>query len=110
MALDPSTFNGLAGSTLEGYYDAIEEALGHTLEVDFEEGILTIELESGGQYVINRHAPNRQIWMSSPVSGATHFNYDEESSGWTSSRGAGVLSEMLADELSAATGTDISLK
>ena len=87
----------------------IEDSLGDELDVDLQGGILTIELATGGQYVINKHAPNRQIWLSSPVSGASHFGH-EPGRGWISTRGGAVLHELLAQELSAATGTRISLR
>jgi hypothetical protein len=32
-----------------------------------QQGVMTIKLGSLGTYVINKQAPNRQIWMSSPV-------------------------------------------
>jgi frataxin len=30
-------------------------------------GVLTIRLGDKGTFVINKQAPNRQIWLSSPV-------------------------------------------
>ena len=33
------------------------------------QGVLTLNLGSHGTYVINKQAPNKQIWVSSPVSG-----------------------------------------
>ena len=102
--MDEATFEAHAAATLEGLMDAIDQALGDHLDVDLEGGVLTIELDGGGQYVINKHAPNRQIWMSSPASGASHFGYDGEGRRWVATRGGAVLSEMLAQELAAATG------
>ncbi len=32
-----------------------------------QQGVLTLKLGSLGTYVINKQAPNHQIWMSSPV-------------------------------------------
>jgi len=101
---DQSQFENAADDTLEHFMDVIDDILGDVLEVDFEGGMLTIELESGGQYIINKHNPSRQIWMSSPVSGASHFDLDTESGAWVNTRGAGKLSDMLSDELASATG------
>lgn len=109
MAQDRNAFETIAEQTLEKFMDVIDEALGDRLEVDFEGGILTIEQESVGQYVINKHAPNRQIWMSSPLSGASHFAYDGDSGEWVSTRGGQSLSDLLADELGSITGTELSL-
>lgn len=33
------------------------------------QGVLTLNLGSHGTYVINKQSPNKQIWMSSPLSG-----------------------------------------
>jgi frataxin len=39
-----------------------------------QQGVLTVKLGQHGTYVINKQTPNRQIWLSSPVSGP--FRYD----------------------------------
>ncbi len=59
--------------------------------------------------MINKHKPNRQIWMSSPASGASHFDYSAEGD-WVETRGGGNLNRMLARELSAATGQSVHLE
>ena len=110
MSLEESAFETLARETLERFIDAIDEAMGEVLDVDIQGGVLTIELDTGGQYVINKHAPSRQIWVSSPASGAAHFDYDGNTGQWVSSRGGAPLCELLADELSAATGTALTLR
>ena len=109
MASDESTFEQLAKQTLESFMDVIDEELGGYLDVDMNNGILTIELDNGGQYIINKHGSSRQIWMSSPMSGATHFAYDEEGKAWVSTKGEGNLKEILEDELAKATGETFSL-
>ena len=55
-------------------------------------GILQIELPDGGAYVVNKHTPNRQIWVSSPKSGAWHlrrFFNRCDGGNWRSTRGSG---------------------
>jgi frataxin len=104
---DESAFHAVADRTLAALLETIENTLGDELDVDLQGGILSIELASGGQYVINKHVPNRQIWLSSPASGASHFAY-RPGRGWTSTRGDAVLHELLAQELSTATGTPVS--
>lgn len=108
MTIDETTFQSLADTTLAAIQDTAEEVLGDSLEADLQGGVLTIELDAGGQYVLNKHGPNRQIWMSSPTSGATHFAWDAASSRWLSTRGGAELKEMLAEELSRATGRAVS--
>lgn len=108
MSLDDSRFATLADEVLEHLADAIDEALGDEIDADLHGGILTLSLSGGGQYIINKHAPNREIWMSSPVSGATHFGHD--GSQWVSTRDRSqVLEQMLAAELKAKYGVDVDL-
>lgn len=47
------------------------------IEADLDSGVLTITLPTRRQFVINKHTPSRQIWVSSPVSGAGYFEYTE---------------------------------
>lgn len=106
MSLDDSRFATLADEVLERLADAVDEALGDEIDADLHGGILTLVLSGGGQYIINKHAPNREIWMSSPVSGATHFGYD--GGRWVSTRDpAQVLEPMLAAELKAKYGVEV---
>lgn len=104
---DESAFHASADRTLAAVFDTVEEVLGDQLDADLQGGILTIELDSGGQYVINKHAPNRQIWVSSPISGASHFAY-RDGQGWIATRSGEGLHVLLAGELSTATGTAIA--
>jgi frataxin len=108
-SLDETSFAKLADATLLCISDALEALTDDRLEVDLQDGILTIVLETGGHYLINRHAPNRQIWMSSPVSGAIHFDWSGKQNGWVGTRGEGGLQEILERELSQATGLSILL-
>ncbi|MCW8916721.1 MAG: iron donor protein CyaY [Magnetovibrio sp.] len=107
--MDATTFENLADQTLEDLFDAIDEAIGDDADVDFDNGILNIELEDGRQYVINKHAPNMQIWLSSPISGAAHYAYDEGEGAWVSTRGGAALLEILNAEISTIAGEDVSL-
>ena len=38
----------------------------HTMQT---QGVMTLSLGDHGTYVINKQAPNKQLWMSSPISG-----------------------------------------
>jgi frataxin len=105
--MDESRFSILAGEMLERISDVVDAALGDEIDVDLQGGILTLSLDGGGgQYVINKHAPNREIWMSSPVSGATHFAYGDGA--WVSTREPRVvLDQVLAAELKSKFGVDL---
>jgi frataxin len=109
MALDEAIFEKLATATLSRLADVIEDGLADHVEVELQGGILTVELDDGGQYVINKHGPNRQIWLSSPKSGAWHFAWDEAREAWISTRAPATLNGLLSQELTAATGTSVAL-
>ena len=100
--MDQPEFDALARATLDRLAERIEAALDDA-DVEFRDGVLTVELADGRTYVINRHAPNRQIWVSSPVSGAHHFD-PAPGGGWVSSRGGATLEALLAAELGLAPG------
>jgi frataxin len=101
-------FERRAAEILEALFDQIEEQLGDWLEVEMTGGILQIELPDGGAYVVNKHGPNREIWLSSPASGAWHFGSDDGAV-WRSTRGTEELTALLAGELAAASGRAVRL-
>lgn len=97
IPMELSEFITLAEKTLQQLSDTLEEADPEgALDIDFNNGILTIELPDGGQYVINRHNASGQIWLSSPKSGASHFSYQERE--WVDSKG-NRLKALLQKEL-----------
>jgi frataxin len=90
--MSDSAFETLADSLI----DTLEEGLGD--DVERQGGVLTIEADEG-TWVINKHAPTRQIWLSSPKSGARHFAFDEASRLWKDTRGGSDLLTAINAEL-----------
>jgi len=107
QTIDDSTFETLASGLLDALMQALDDQIGDDADVDIQGGILTIDLDDGGQYVINKHGPNRQVWVSSPVSGAWHFDWRDGR--WIEAREGKEMLGLLASELAAATDTDVSL-
>ena len=107
--MNQAEFERRAAEILNSLFEQIEEQLGDWLDVELNGGILQIELPDGGAYVINKHAPNREIWMSSPKSGAWHFA-GGEGGAWQSTRGSQELAALLAGELAAASGRAFRLQ
>jgi frataxin len=93
--MSDSAFEALANSLLE----ALEAGLGDDAEL--QGGVLTVEGEEG-TWVVNKHAPTRQIWLSSPISGARHFSFDEASRIWRDTRGGPDLLSAINAELGVA--------
>lgn len=81
--MDDSMFHAEADSMLEHLVNAIEEAdEDGVVDAELQGGVLTITLEDGKEFVINKHLPTQQIWVSSPVSGASYFHYDMRLHRW----------------------------
>ena len=100
MITDGEIFETIAEKTLNILLDRIDDVLGDAFDVDLNGGILNIELENGAQYVINKNAPNYEIWMSSPLSGASHYYLDDDLETWVDTRSGEKFFEKLAQELS----------
>ncbi len=95
-ALSESEFQRLADRFLVALLDACDAQLPDDSEADLNGGVLTIDTPQG-HYVLNKHAPLRQLWLSSPVSGAWHFEWREGE--WVATRGARRIKTTLRDEL-----------
>ena len=106
--LEDSQFHCLADAYLESLADEVDEKdqAGH-IDADINSGVLMLELESGKQFLISKHTPTQQIWLSSPVSGGLHFRYNENDSAWELEDGR-KLGTLLADELQRETGLNFS--
>ena len=78
--VDPNTYLKLSEETLESLEDRFSELIddhGSALpgaDTALADGVLTVKLKQGVTYVINKQTPNKQIWLSSPVSGP--YRYD----------------------------------
>ena len=95
--MDSIEFNKIAEHTLEKLTRDIEQAdQEYLLEIDRIGPVLTIELEDGREYIINKHDASQEIWVASPVSGASHFHHQE---GVWKNRQGEILENMLAKEL-----------
>ena len=94
-------FQNLAKKTLDDIFNLAEKK-SHDFDVDYEGENLIIEINNL-TFVLSIHNPTQQIWMSSPVSGAHHFEYKEQGSElkWISTRDSSItLLEKLDTELS----------
>ncbi|CAG5122035.1 unnamed protein product, partial [Candidula unifasciata] len=72
-------------------------------------GVLTVHLGSvEGTYVINKQMPNKQIWLSSPLSGPKRYDYFDGQ--WVYLRDGRGLHRQLEDEMTEIMGFRIELK
>ena len=96
-----SNFQNLAKKTLDEIF-SLTEKKSQEFDVDFEGENLIIEINNS-TFVLSIHNPTKQIWMSSPISGAHHFEYKERGNQvkWISTRDSSInLLEKLDLELS----------
>ncbi|KAF2172579.1 hypothetical protein M409DRAFT_17810 [Zasmidium cellare ATCC 36951] len=96
-----NTLNEKAEQLAEGRED---------VEVEYSAGVLTITFPPNGTYVINKQPPNKQIWLSSPLSGPKRYDWVVVGEGMHQKEGGGVgewvylrdgstLTSLLASEL-----------
>lgn len=85
-----------ADRTLAAIGSALDDALAASdADVDWSlnDGILAIECEDGSKVIINRHVPNREIWVAARSGG---FHFGIEGAGWRDTRGGAELGAKLA--------------
>jgi frataxin len=81
----------MQGFTDARYNDCCDQFLDHVMQVveerdsplvndvDCSAGVLTIDTKNG-TFIINKQAPKLQLWLSSPISGAHHYDMVEKTS------------------------------
>ncbi|EDW63064.2 frataxin homolog, mitochondrial [Drosophila virilis] len=107
--VDDTTYDRVCSETLDAlsdYFDELTENAAHITgsDVVYGDGVLSVNLGPvNGMYVINRQKPNKQIWLSSPVSGPKRFDYivmpGEANGRWVYKHTGVTLHEMLQEEI-----------
>ncbi|XP_022865731.1 frataxin, mitochondrial-like isoform X2 [Olea europaea var. sylvestris] len=110
--LPEEKYHMLANSTIHDLLEKLENM--ETLEidgfdVDYGNEVLTLKLGNLGTYVINKQTPNRQIWMSSPLSGPSRFDWDQNTQAWIYRRTKRNFIKVLETELEQLCGKSINL-
>ncbi|XP_075672184.1 frataxin, mitochondrial isoform X1 [Castanea sativa] len=111
--LQEDEFHTLANSTIHHFLEKLEE-YGDNVEidgfdVDYGNEVLTLKLGDLGTYVLNKQTPNRQLWLSSPVSGPSRFDWDQNAQTWVYRRTKADLLKILESELEQLCGEPINL-
>ena len=94
-------FKKKALETLDDIFNLVESKFDN-YEVDYEDENLRIDsLEGIGTFVLSIHTPTSQVWLSSPISGAHHFeSKSPESVEWISTRDVNInLKQLIIKEL-----------
>ena len=103
---DEQAFDKTADATLRALLAAVDDLDG--LEADLQMGVLSLEFEDGGKYVINSHRAARQIWMAAERS-AWHFDYDAGAARWVSAKSGDELWATVEAVLGRKLGAPVSL-
>ena len=112
-----STFIASADATLAAIGSALDAALASYRNEDGNEadngtdwslndGILEIECADGSKLIVNRHVPNREIWVAAR-SGGFHFRAD--GGVWRDTRSGGELAAQLTRVLRDQSGLAVDL-
>ncbi len=90
------------GSALDAALDASD------LDIDWSvnEGVLEIECDDGSKVIVNRHVPNRELWVAAR-SGGFHFRADGGL--WRDTRGGRELGAALVEILAAQAHLELAL-
>ena len=106
-AQDDSDYHRRAQALLMRIASSAEDQLGEAADVELAESVLNIEIDDQ-TYVVNKHAPTRQVWLSSPVSGAWHYAWSADRSAWLDTRRGHDILALLTEEWSSVTGRAVS--
>ncbi|KAJ0983497.1 hypothetical protein J5N97_011752 [Dioscorea zingiberensis] len=111
--LEENEFHRLADDTIHDLQEKFEE-YGDSIQIDgfdidYGNQVLTLKIGNLGTYVINKQTPNRQIWLSSPVSGPARFDWDATSNSWVYRRTKANLFKLLENEVEELCGKPICL-
>lgn len=82
---------------LEQLAEKIEETYWNVAECELSEGVLKVQTEGRGVFIINRNIPRQELWLSSPFSGGAHFVYVEGK--WLNTRTNEPFEPLLFSEL-----------
>jgi CyaY protein len=107
--LTDSEFVHAADRTLAAIGAALDAALdASAVDADWKinDGILEIECEDGSKLIVNRHVPNREIWVAARAGG---FHFRPVAGVWQDTRSGDELGAALAALLGAQAGLAITL-
>ena len=97
--MNESDFHRAVDAVLARIESSLEEE--GALDVDLESGILTITCPDSSRVIVNRQAPNREIWVAAR-SGGFHFRHRDGE--WRDTRAGDELFASLSRIIAAQSG------
>ncbi len=107
--LSDTAFITAADLTLTRIGQALDDALaGSDVDLDWSlnDGILEIECEDGSKLIVNRHVPNRELWVAARAGG---FHFRPLGRQWRDTRSGDELAGTLQRLLHAQAGLELAL-
>jgi CyaY protein len=104
-----SEFMAVTDRVLAAIGAALDLALADSdvgLDWNLNDGILEIECQDGSKLIVNRHLPNREIWVAAKSGG---FHFGQRDGGWSDTRSGLELSAALAALLKSQAGLEVAL-
>ena|SRR5205814_2442452 len=86
--------------------DAALETGNDDVDWNLNDGILEIECDDGSKLIINRHVPNRELWVAARAGG---FHFRADGGIWRDTRSGDDLAAVLAKLLRAQAGLTMTL-
>jgi frataxin len=109
--LEMHKYHAAANRTLEHFQETLEAFVDEgddDSDVDFSGDVLNFNVADRGTFVLNKQGPNKQIWLSSPISGPLRYDLDVEQLDWLSTRDHTPLGETLSRDISQLTGKHLT--
>jgi|GEM_PF-2665926 len=107
MTTEKTAYGKFLAATLDYIQRKVEDALGPTVEIERTEDTLSIQLEGGHHYYLNKMELRETIGLASPLSGRHGFYYDKEKDSWISARNNVDLYDLLEDEFTGLCGCPV---
>src|SRR3954454_14930778 len=86
--------------------DAALETANSDVDWNINDGILEIECADGSKVIVNRHVPNRELWVAARAGG---FHFRPQDGLWRDTRSADDLATVLARLLRTQGGLAVTL-
>ncbi|CAH8854407.1 unnamed protein product [Trichobilharzia szidati] len=97
--------------SLADTFDRLPEiySLSTDYDVEYAYGVLKVTFgPQVGTYIVNRQAPNKQLWLSSPRSGPRRYDYISSKDIWVYKHDGKSLHELLSEEISEIVGDSVN--
>ncbi|OUS42049.1 hypothetical protein BE221DRAFT_63502 [Ostreococcus tauri] len=96
-------FNDSVDRILRHIHDTVEvwseDAGVRGSDTTFEMGVVTLSFGSRGTFVLNKQTPVQELWLSSPVSGPSHYTFCDRTRTWRDKRSRVELLPLLEQEI-----------